>query len=55
MRAIRAGAKSANSRIGVIGLGAGAITARWAISAAEARGEKLPVHTLLSLAAKHRK
>src|SRR5205823_2159513 len=53
-RAIQAAAQSSHSRVGVIGLGAGAVTARWALSAAEARGEKLPVHTLVSIDAPNR-
>ncbi len=48
-RAIRAAAKAAGQPVAVVGLSAGGITARWALAAAEERGETLPVHTLLLL------
>ena len=48
-RAIRSAAKAAGRPVIVAGLSGGGITARWALVAAEERGEPLPVSTLMLL------
>ncbi len=48
-RAVRAGARASGQPVVVAALSAGGIVARWALAAAEERGEPLPVHTLVLL------